>query len=141
MIAVRTYQNVFDADATLRFLKNYWVAASFCWLLVSMRHAASKPLERVSGFNRRMADFSFSLYLIHFPTALFLLSAAHATGWFPKIAEGYGPTDGAGVSLYLGVMAVVYLLAWAFSRQTEARTWLARRWLRRRLQPTAGRRA
>jgi peptidoglycan/LPS O-acetylase OafA/YrhL len=88
----------------------------------------------MARFNRFMADFSYSLYLIHFPLMLFLLGALHATGQFPGIASGYRATDPQGLFLYGLVIALVLLSAWAFAQATEQQTARAREWLKARLQ-------
>lgn len=113
--------------------RDYLVAISFTWLLVSMRSVKLIVLERVSAFNRFMADFSYSLYLIHFPLMLFLLGALHATGSFDGIARGYSPTNAQGLFVYVVVIALTYAGAWLFSKVTERRTPGIRRMLKQML--------
>ena len=133
LVAVRLNDiHGFAMDATLNTLKNYLVAASFAWVLISMRHACFCYLRSGSGFNRFLADFSYSLYLIHFPLMLFVLGALHATGRFDGIARGYSATDPRGLLAYAITIAVVGVCAWAFSQATERQTWRLRRMLRAR---------
>ena len=111
-------------------VRDYGVAASFAYLLYSMRSARSALLARLAGFNRFMADFSFSIYLIHFPLLIFLSSLAFASGFFPSVATGYRPTDPQGLFLYVVIVVAVYLAAWGFSRLTERYTVRVRRFLK-----------
>lgn len=53
---------------------------------------------------------------------LFLLSALYATGAFPGIRTGYGPTSATGLALYFAIIAVVFAIAWLLARGTEMRT-------------------
>jgi peptidoglycan/LPS O-acetylase OafA/YrhL len=115
-------------------LRDYGVALAFAWLLVSMRGVRSPPLQAMAGFNRFMAGFSFSLYLVHFPLLLFLLGALHRTGWFPGIATGYAPTDPEGLLAYASVAAMILVVAWLFAQATEARTHGARSWLKAKIR-------
>jgi len=133
LVFTRLWQDSFRGSFMLISIRNYIVAISFAWLLVSMRHVHSEIFERLGRFNRFMADFSYSLYLIHFPLMLFVLGALHWTGWFAQIAEGYRPTSGEGLLIYFGVILLVYLSAWVFSQVTERQTGKIRRMLKNRL--------
>lgn len=127
---VRVFDNYFDHHEFARIAKEYAIAATFAWLCVSMRGVSFKPLEWAGGFNKFMADFSYSLYLIHFPTMLFILAALHATGRFPSIATGYSPGSAQGLLVYGAMIGLVYLSAWSFAQATERQTWKARRFLK-----------
>jgi peptidoglycan/LPS O-acetylase OafA/YrhL len=124
-------------DAALVTLRDYLVAASFAWVLISMRRVRLGFLERGSGVNRFLADFSYSLYLIHFPLMLFVLGALYATGRFDGIARGYSATDPRGLLAYGITIVVVGVCAWAFSQATERQTWRLRRMLRARFDVEA----
>jgi peptidoglycan/LPS O-acetylase OafA/YrhL len=132
LVSVRLNVNSFRMEETLRMFRDYLVAASFAWVLISMRRVRLGFLTRGSGFNRFLADFSYSLYLIHFPLMLFVLGALHATGRFDGIARGYSATDPQGLLAYVLTIAVVGACAWAFSQATERQTWRLRRILRAR---------
>ncbi len=133
LVFSRAGQEMMKQAAWWPMLRDYLVAASFAWLLVSMRSVNLIVLERACGFNRFMADFSYSLYLIHFPLLLFLLGALHATGLFDGIARGYSPTSAQGLFVYGVVIALTYLGAWLFSTATERRTPGIRRMLKQML--------
>lgn len=132
LTVVRLKQNVFDQDETFRIVKNYIVAFSFGLLILSMRNQKSKVLIRMAKINRFFADFSYSLYLIHFPLMLFLLATLSSTGKFHGIKIGYSPTNGLGVILYIFIIIIVYLIAWVFAQGTEAQTWRIRKYIKRR---------
>jgi hypothetical protein len=108
LVTVRAGQWVIQCTSYGVQLRNYAVAASFAWLLVSMRSISMSWLERIAGFNKCTAEFSFSLYLIHFPLMLLLLAALFATGRFQQIATGYSPASTEGLFEYFLVAALVY---------------------------------
>ena len=137
LVSFRLNVHVIRMDEGLSALGSYLVAASFAWVLISMRRVRLGFLERGSGFNRFLADFSYSLYLIHFPLMLFVLGALHATGSFEGIARGYSATDPRGLLAYAITIAVVGVCAWVFSQATERQTWRLRRMLRARFDVVA----
>ena len=122
LIVSRAEQATLKQSDWAPWARDYLVAATFTWLLVSMRSVTLAILEYASRFNRFMADFSYSLYLIHFPLMLFLLGALHATGRFDGIARGYAPTSSQGLFVYGLEVALTYAGAWLFSQATERRT-------------------
>lgn len=130
LVAARIMHDKASAFVWGQTVRDYGVAASFAYLLYSMRSARSALLARLAGFNRFMADFSFSIYLIHFPLLIFLSSLAFASGYFPGVATGYRPTDPQGLFLYVVIVVAVYLAAWGFSRLTERHTVGVRRFLK-----------
>jgi peptidoglycan/LPS O-acetylase OafA/YrhL len=87
-----------------------------------MRNSRMLFLEKMSKVNRFLADFSYSLYLIHFPLMLFVLATLNATGRFSGIAMGYRPTEFEGIVLYVAIFIFVYSVAWVFSLMTERNT-------------------
>lgn len=132
LVITRFSQSLLDRDHTLRAIKDYTVAISFAWLLVSMRGSRSSFLTRMLRLNRRLASFSFSLYLIHFPLMIFVLSAAHEWLGWQGAREGVAP-DTSGILSYTAVGAVLYGSAFGFSLVTEQRTARVRTWLHNRL--------
>jgi peptidoglycan/LPS O-acetylase OafA/YrhL len=122
LIAARILHDKVSAFVWGQSVRDYGVVVSFAYLLYSMRSARSALLARLASFNRFMADFSFSLYLIHFPMLIFLSSIAFASGYFPGVATGYQPTDPQGLFLYVLIVVAVYLAAWGFSLLTERHT-------------------
>lgn len=78
LFAIRGFGPRLDALPNYLQLRNYAVALSFGLVLLTMRGVQAHWLARIATLNRQIADFSFSLYLIHFPLMLFLLSALNA---------------------------------------------------------------
>jgi peptidoglycan/LPS O-acetylase OafA/YrhL len=99
------------------------VALSFAVLIVSMRGRNITFFEKTHAFNKFFADFSYSLYLIHFPLMLFFLALISSFGSFPGIATGYSPTSIEGLGLYGLVIFLVYISSYAFSLLTERKTY------------------
>jgi peptidoglycan/LPS O-acetylase OafA/YrhL len=127
LITFRLSPDIFKASVLMTTVKEYFVALAFAWLLVSMRSTRVLFLERMGNFNRHLADFSYSLYLIHFPMMLFVLAALNATGQFSGIAVGYRPTQFEGIALYVAIFIFIYIVAWVFSLITERNTGRLRR--------------
>lgn len=137
LVATRLFQATIGEMAWGIWFRDYAVALSFAWWLVSMRCTRFEMLGRAGAMNRFMADFSYSLYLIHFPLMLFLLGALHATGLFEPIARGYSPTSPEGLGVQALVIAMTYGLAWLFAGMTERRTPIVRAKLKQLLERRA----
>ena len=85
-------------------------------------------------FHKKLADFSFSLYAIHMPLLIFARAGAGqlmGETWVTQLAQ---PSN---YLLALLIMAAILLIAWGFSRSTEARTGEARKLLRAALDRIA----
>ena len=80
-----------------------------------------------------MADFSYSLYLIHFPIIWLTVAVLGRVTGNPGYYTGFAPTDPVGVASYLGIALFVTLLAWLFAQVTEQHTKLLRDGLKRTL--------
>ena len=128
---VRLKVGVFREYEVLRLGKDYLVAISFALLLASMRGSRLGALESLGPINRYLSNFSYSLYLLHFPLMLFVLGLLHASGEFEGIARGYEATDFRGLLAYMITIAVVLVGAWLMAAATERQTWRVRRFLRR----------
>lgn len=76
-------------------------------------------------FHKLFSDFSYSLYLVHWPFALFL--SVILNQWFGLHLRA-APTAGA-IGIYGLVLVVVYAFALGFSRVTEFHTYGIRKWL------------
>lgn len=92
-------------------------------LLNTMEHAAG-PVSRWAGWHRALAGFSYSLYLLHWPLAIFLCGlAAHSFGYGLRADLGF-----ASGLFYLALLAVIYALSWVMAFFTERRTAVLRAW-------------
>ena len=94
----------------------YLLGVAFALVLLSLakgsrRWAFSKP-------SAYLADFSYSVYLIHFPVLMLVISVVFSlTGYGIKI-----PFGALGLIWFAVVFAVAILFAWMVSLVTEART-------------------
>ena len=122
LVAIRAYAPQLDAIPYYLDCRDYVVALAFALVLYGMRGVRAPWLARLARVNRWMADFSFSLYLIHFPLMIFLLSALFATGYFPEIRFGYSPTNVTGLTIYAGTIFAVLVSSWLFAYVTERNT-------------------
>jgi peptidoglycan/LPS O-acetylase OafA/YrhL len=79
------------------------------------------------GVAHYFADFSYSVYLIHFPVLVFSLSLVY---W----AYEFGirmPFGVLGFAWYLGIFAFMIFISWLVSLFTERKTAVLREWLHR----------
>lgn len=112
----------------------FWVDFSLACAVVLFIGALGRHSIHVPGpkeFHRCLADFSYSLYLVHFPAALFLCAALHGVWGVPLRAMPVIASFGT----YAAVIVTVYLFAFAFSRLTEYHTPVFRRWLSKLFDP------
>lgn len=80
-----------------------------------------------SPVHKKLADFSFSLYAIHMPILILARAGASQSmgeTWVKQLAQ---PSN---YLLALLIISAIMLIAWGFSRFTEAYTGAARGWLR-----------
>ena len=83
-------------------------------------------------FHQALSNFSYSLYVIHYPLLLCFVSLFATLGHVMQIKRGLVP-DATGVTIYALTAASTFLSAFIFSRIFEARTGAARRWLKSRI--------
>jgi peptidoglycan/LPS O-acetylase OafA/YrhL len=89
-----------------------------------------EPAKRFYRFNLAMSDFSYSLYLIHFPVLVLYFSVVTAAGGLGGLG---GPMGHRLTMSNVSIIAVGILLAlfvaWSFGRLFERNTWKLRRLL------------
>ncbi len=132
LVVIRIKDSFFDAHLGYKFASQYLLAALFGWIILSMRDRRIPWLTRVAPFNKFMADFSYSVYLIHFPVIWFALSVLGTKTGIAGFRTAFRPTDPVGVATYVGMILGCLLVAWLFSRATEAHTAKLRQALRAR---------
>jgi len=94
----------------------YLVGAGFALLLNSLHGLdVMFPAREMS---KALADFSYSVYLVHFPVIMFLVSCLYVF-CDDGLRLVFRPTS---IVLFAGVFGVVILVAWLVSRFTEAQT-------------------
>ncbi len=110
-------------------------ATLFIAVLLAFRDGPSEGYALLRPhIHKHLADFSFSLYAIHMPILIFARAGANqimGESWVTQLAQP------ANYLLALSVMATILLIAWGFSRLTEAKTGAARRMLRAALDKFA----
>ena len=113
---------------TVPYSGDFLIGISFALLI----NSAAGSSVRLPGqvLSRRAADFSYSVYLCHFPLLVFLLSAlfeATGKGLQQKLAVH-------SLALYLTVLCLVYVWCYLVSLTTERQTPRIRQLLHRVLQ-------
>jgi peptidoglycan/LPS O-acetylase OafA/YrhL len=98
------------------YVWQYLLGVTYALLLVSLAGCQWRlPGFRSSAY---LADFSYSVYLIHFPVLMFVLSVG-----FESFGFGIrGPFSLAGLVWYIGVIGIAIFVSWIVSLFTEART-------------------
>lgn len=80
-------------------------------------------------WDRPLANFSYSLYLVHLPIMVFLTFVANRLGMLPPQGLHIGMTS---LTMILGGLVPAFAVAYLFGRMFEARTDRLRRWLQSR---------
>lgn len=122
----------------LRFAIQYGVCAAMALVLVGWRHRPPRWAVPLAGFNRTVADFSYSLYLTHFPVMVLLVAALGTLTANPGYATGFAPTDPVALATYAAEVTLAFAFAWLFAQATERQTGKVRRFLKRRLDGARG---
>ena len=106
------------------------VAMTFANVLLALRFAPERGLfSRLGGVHCRLSDFSYSLYATHAPLVFFAWAAvggALGPSWYKELPTPLHWT------LEFALLASAIIIAFIFSRFTEARTDEFRSFLRRR---------
>ena len=94
----------------------YLLGVAFALVIVSLGNGSRRWFfSKPSAY---LADFSYSVYLIHFPVLMFVLSVG-----FESFGFGIrGPFSLAGLVWYIGVIGIAIFVSWIVSLFTEART-------------------
>jgi len=108
------------------------VGMAFAWLVALMKRRSYRIWNGTEKFNQALSNFSYSLYVIHFPLLLCFVSLFATLGHVSAIKQGL-LSDARGFALYAIVGISTFLCAFIFSRIFEAHTGAARRWLKTRI--------
>ncbi len=113
-------------------LSDFPVGLSFAWLLALMKGRSYRLLATTEKLNQTLSQFSYSLYVIHFPTMLCLLAVfVELAGLSAVLKQGFVPS-GLTLFVYFATAASTFIFAFLFSRLFEAQTGVLRRWLKAR---------
>ena len=108
-----------------RFFIDLATALAYAVLLLAFYRPGVRM--RLHAAHRVLADFSYSLYLVHFTLVIFVAAALGEWANLPILSQ----PDASNAVRYVVVLGGVVAAAWAFSRATEAHTSAVRRWLMR----------
>ena len=118
-----------EVPTTAELLLLDGILAAGCFMLfVSLNQNPRQGTARKS-FNAPLAEFSYTLYLVHLPFLLFAVAMMDVVFDMPFAGQ---PT-GAGIFYLAALLAAIYLYAYAFSLLTERYTDQFRRYLSQRL--------
>ena len=110
---------------TVPFLADFLIGVSFALVI----NSAARGSSRLPGhdLNRKAADFSYSVYLCHFPFLVFVLSVLYeATGFGLR-----GPRTVWSAGLFLIILVLAYFWCYLVSLVSERQTPRIRQWLYR----------
>jgi len=99
------------------FISDLFVATSVCFMILSFQSKSLKFMQ-FYNLNKIFSNFSYSLYVIHFPIIIFLLSFLHDNFSFKFSVEpninylGY----------FIVILVLIYTLAYLFFILTEKNT-------------------
>jgi peptidoglycan/LPS O-acetylase OafA/YrhL len=115
LIAVRLASRYMDTE-NLDFILDLVVALGYSVALVSAKN--HKGPQRFWTVNRRLASFSYSLYLVHFPVMVFVAAV------FKDVFDISSARPPSVAALLYGAASMVFIygFAWIFASATEAHT-------------------
>jgi peptidoglycan/LPS O-acetylase OafA/YrhL len=108
------------------------VGLAFAWLLALMKRRSYRLWNASEKFHQSLSNFSYSLYVIHYPLLLLFVSMFAALGSIAQVKQGLVP-DGIGLAIYAATAVSTFLSVFVFSRVFEARTGAVRRWIKARI--------
>ena len=110
---------------SIPYLADFLIGVSFALVI----NSAARGSSRLPGhdLNRKAADFSYSVYLCHFPFLVFVLSVLYeATGFGLR-----GPRTVWSAGLFLIILVLAYFWCYLVSLVSERQTPRIRQWLYR----------
>ncbi len=117
----------------MRFAIQYGICLAMGLLLLGLRARPPRWTVPIAGLNKALADFSYSLYLTHFPIMMLFVAVLGTVSGNPGYAVGFAPTDPVALATYAGELVLAYGAAWLFAQATERQTGHVRRALKARL--------
>lgn len=126
LLARRFGDAQFGPSPVLRYGLQFCICLAMGLLLLGIRARPPGWAVPLAKVNQIMADFSYSLYLTHFPIIILFVAIMGTVTHNPGFATGFPPNDGMALATYGGALIVAYGAAWLFSRATEQRTGVVR---------------
>lgn len=109
------------------------VGLSFAWILALMKRRSYRVLNATEKFNDALSNFSYSLYVTHYPVILCLVAVfAEVAGISGGLKHGLIP-GAASWAVYIASACCMIVIAFLFSQLFERRTGEVRRWLKNRV--------
>ncbi len=133
LLVIRIFDARLDASEQLKMSAHYVLAVLFGWLIMTFRGRNISAFVRLQRANKFMADFSYSLYLTHFPVLIFVMAVLGQLTDIAGFKSAFAANDGFAVTLYVAMIAFLLGFAWCFAQITEKNTAKLRYWLRGRL--------
>jgi len=122
LIAVRFAYREIHTEL-VEFMLDLTVALGYSAALLCAKNRTGQ--RKLWTVNRRLASFSYSVYLVHFPTMV--LAAAVLKDVF---GISFSRPPSAATLLYMAaLLVIIYGYAWTFGSITEAHTDTVRSWL------------
>lgn len=137
LAAILLFRRYADAQLAptdaVRFGIQYGICLATGMLLLGLRGRELRWAHPLARVNKTIADFSYSLYLIHFPLLILLIAALGKLTGNPGFVGGFAPTDPIALASYAAELILAFGGAWLFAQATERQTWKVRAWLKRQL--------
>jgi peptidoglycan/LPS O-acetylase OafA/YrhL len=125
-----THSNVVDVSSSLfmtlllSFTYDALIGVGYALLLVAL-YDKERGWIPLPGLHKRLADFSYSMYLVHFPLLVLLVAGLHDRFGVRFLVQ----PDAWGLAYYAAVIAALMGYSFVFSRLTEVHTPRVKAWL------------
>lgn len=131
LLLLRRYADaVLEPGEGLRFAMQYGICLATGLVLLGWRQNPPRWAVSMAGFNKAMADFSYSLYLTHFPVIILLIAILGKLTGAAGFAGGFPPTAPLALASYVAAVMIALGLAYLFAQCTERQTGKVRAWLK-----------
>lgn len=120
-----------EPNFSTSFTNDMGVGLGYSILLISLRDCSGRFLLSFSKLHQKMADFSYSLYLVHFPMLIFIVATMHDTLGLAFLGQ---PDLPANILYCFAILAGLYAYGYLFFLCTEKHTGKIRRAISRLLE-------
>lgn len=129
----RTYDPVLSQSNWTHYGSLFATCVAMGLVLVGWRSQPPKWSLPLARMNLVMADFSYSLYLTHYPVLILAVAVLGSVSGQNGFESGFAPTDPWALGTYIGTVSLCMAFAWIFAQATEKQTPKVRRWLKQKL--------